>query len=605
MSHELKKPHRRKEYLVTASMGPVTKKFVWNDEEVLNLDYRNGWAVAKVAGKICVVDRSIKDIGEMEREAFFADALAPDQKVLFDLPRSREGSNRYPLAVSVIPLQPLAAPYMQQDRESYDNPDVPRQLMMYAGIRYYLMKYRPVGQQLTASAAGKPAFSVAKTSGGYNVTAQQQIHFKIKGVRQPLEPGHTRLFTSEEFFSTVFSHQIHWWRFRSVQLAESMSPIVLDDTEQDLIEQQRFENSAFIVSVLLVASFIFMTVFKKKLDPPVITTTVVLEQPKLIPHKDIFKPEPTPVPTPVPVAIQPPEPPKPEPKPVPEPPKKVVKKEKLKKEKPVKVAKVKEPPKKIEKVVREPAPPAPHPKADKPTAVVKSNNPPKAGAIVAKTENPEAAQTAKALSALSFLTSNSKAVAKGGVSYADKSKSFVVSPTLGGGSTDSKVLDKMAEGGGGDGDIKTKSSRSIASVVNFKGGHGKGLNDVQGQVSSNEIYGHGASGGMSAEGGISMSGPGSLTEDQIEKALSKFLTKFQFCYEKALITDSTLGGNLRLQWVIGSSGAVASAKVVQSELKNEALHSCILGILKTVPFPSPKGGEVIAKKTLSFKSSSL
>ena len=102
-----------------------------------------------------------------------------------------------------------------------------------------------------------------------------------------------------------------------------------------------------------------------------------------------------------------------------------------------------------------------------------------------------------------------------------------------------------------------------------------------------------------------MSGPGSLTEDQIEKALSKFLSKFQFCYEKALITDSTLGGNLRLQWVIGSSGSVASAKVVQSELKNESLHSCILGILKTVPFPSPKGGEVIAKKTIAFKSSSL
>jgi hypothetical protein len=276
------------------------------------------------------------------------------------------------------------------------------------------------------------------------------------------------------------------------------------------------------------------------------------------------------------------------------PPKKIAKKEPA----PKKV--VEPPPRKVAK--KEPVvAPAP------PTKKVK-DTPPSPGIVAKKTEAPpppdESVQLAKSLS---FLSSGAKSSKKGGVKY-DKNakKDFMNSPTLAAGSKDAAALDKMAVSSG-DSNIKTRSSRTIASDAGFDAPAGKGLNDVQGKVSLTELYN---AGGASTEGfeegaGITMTGAGELSEAEIEKALAKYLSRFQFCYEKALLSDSSLAGNIRLQWEINTSGHVASAKVLNSQMKNAGLHSCITGVLKEIPFPKPKGGSVVAKKTFSFKSSAL
>jgi outer membrane biosynthesis protein TonB len=592
--------HRRKDYLVVANVGNVQRKMVWNDAELLPLDHPEGWTLGKMGTKICIFDKSLPNLEKMEQEAFFTRELQEHQRMVIDLPPAWRGRPNRSLDLTLIPLKPLKAPYMQTDPSAYDNPATPKQMMLYTGVRYFMLKYRPVGQTMTASSGGVSIFTYSAHAGGYTVTAHVSgVSLKTKDKKTQLPIGAARNFSPPEFFSAVFVHGMYWWRFRAVQTPDSMPPIEQEDSEEEMMEQDRFRTTSRVVVSLLLSLFALVAVFKKRLDPPVVTH-VALEAPKVIPHAEIFKqPEPPkPTPTPLPIVEQPtPPPPKP-----PEPPKKVAEvKPKPKKPEPMK----KNPPKiaKQEKPAPKVAAAAKPTPTVQPPPMVKANTPPATGVVTTKPPAPAPDQSAAVLKSLSFLSSNPKASAKGGVAYTPNTKKdFIAGPTLGGGSKDAKVLDSISNAAG-DSKITTKSSRMISSDVKFAG-KGKGLNDVQGKVSLNQIYG-GGGGDFGTSTGIAISGPGSLSEAEIEKALEKFLSKFQFCYEKALISDSTLGGNLRLQWDITASGGVAAAKVIQSQMNNESLHSCILGVLKKVPFPSPKGGAVTAKKTFSFKSSSL
>ena len=591
------KTHRRRDYIVISSIGNFEKRFVWNDTELLPLDHPKGWTLGKVGKKIYIFDQTLSSVEQMEATAFHFENLKDHQRLAVNLPPAEKGLPERALNITLVPLVPLKPPYMQTDKDAYANSFVPRQLMLYQGIRYFLLKYRPVGSQLTASTTDGPVFTYAKVEGGYSVTAHKPgLVCKLLKYRTSVPEGVAQFFTEEEFFTAVFTHGLYWWRFRAVQTPESMAPIEREDSEEDLIEQERFENTAKIVVSVLVSLFFLMLIFKKQFDPPVTVSHVALQAPKVIPHPEIFK-QPEPPKPPPPIVEEKPEPEKPIP---PEPPKKKV----VKKEKP-------KPEKAPRKIVKEaPIPPPQVARQEKPEPVrpppaVKAQTPPATGVVTKKTEEPPVVdQSAQVLQSLSFLSTNSKASAKGAVKY-DKAgkKSFTAAPTLGGGSKDAKLLDSMSSQAG-DTKISTKSSRTVSSDVNFGGKGLKGLNDVQGKVAANEIYGRG-SGSLGSASGISMSGPGTLSESEIEKALAKFASKFQFCYEKSLMSDSTLGGNVRLQWNIDPGGGVSAAKVVQSQMNNTELHNCILGVLRQVPFPSPKGGSVTAKKTFNFKSSSL
>lgn len=183
------------------------------------------------------------------------------------------------------------------------------------------------------------------------------------------------------------------------------------------------------------------------------------------------------------------------------------------------------------------------------------------------------------------------------------------------------VLVAMADNQGGGradvGAINTKSARNIASSTGIAdgnpggsaGGRGKALNDVQGRVSLNALYtgsGDGTEIGKSlGGGGLSMAGEGSIPESVLMKILSKHLQKFQYCYEKALLSNSSLAGNLTMQWTIVGSGQSKDIKVVRSQLNNGGLHNCISKELASISFPQPKGGSVMIKYPFSFSSTSL
>src|SRR5206468_2755263 len=87
-------------------------------------------------------------------------------------------------------------------------------------------------------------------------------------------------------------------------------------------------------------------------------------------------------------------------------------------------------------------------------------------------------------------------------------------------------LSNLANQNTGDGPISTRGARGIASESGIQGGHGKGLSAVQGKVSLNAIYGNGSGEALTAAaggGGISVTGPGKLSDAEIEKTLSRYL----------------------------------------------------------------------------------
>lgn len=136
----------------------------------------------------------------------------------------------------------------------------------------------------------------------------------------------------------------------------------------------------------------------------------------------------------------------------------------------------------------------------------------------------------------------------------------------------------------------------------------KQLNDVRGVVSVAALYDSGSVDGLAgAVGGtgMSMSGEGQLAGAEIEKELSKHIHKFQYCYEKALLTKNHLGGILMMQWQISSFGNTSDVRVVRSELNDDPLHGCVSRHLSSIRFPSPKGGTVTVRYPFNFSSTSL
>lgn len=581
-------------YIVKTSIGRASRKLIWQTDEVLPLDYPIGWVIQKEEKGLRIYDFSEKSPEKQNSDSIMVFNDEWPDLLHVELPPSAAGQGRRALSIDITRVKPLRPLYLPSPQVSNGQFDFQRELYMYYGTRYFLVRYRPVGLNYTAHVGGTLAFSYNKIPTGYLITSHQddlRVRVPRRGKKR-LEIGEEITLTDHEFFQATFICAIHWWRFNYVATPNNLPPLTTDESADDLREKKRFQKSVqFFILAFLVATANLM-LFTSAPPPKVIETQVAIKQPKIILRKEEFKLKPTPTPPPQVVKLDPPkEKPKPESKPAP---KKVVEK--------------KPPPKKIAAAPKN----APKAEKPKPPPVVKSPAPPAPG-LVAKVATPAPAPpppnpNAQILKSLSFLSPSKNRPAAVTPQYADKSNKFKgTTPFVGGGSKNS-VINDIASNTSSDSNISTKSARTVAGEINFGSGNGpgKGLNQVQGKVSANELYNPNAKlGGGLGGSGLNISGTGEVSDSEIEKALSKFLSRFQHCYEKALLSDASLGGDIRIRWTIQTSGKAASPKVIQSQMKNEGLNSCLFGVLKEIPFPKPKGGTVNVEKTFNFKSATL
>ncbi len=96
---------------------------------------------------------------------------------------------------------------------------------------------------------------------------------------------------------------------------------------------------------------------------------------------------------------------------------------------------------------------------------------------------------------------------------------------------------------------------------------------------------------------------GTIDADAIEAAILAQRDRFRLCYEKEINAESPPGaGRVSTSFVIASNGRVTQAGIESTTLNNRNTEGCILGVIKSIQFPLPRGAGVV-QVTYPFKFS--
>lgn len=101
---------------------------------------------------------------------------------------------------------------------------------------------------------------------------------------------------------------------------------------------------------------------------------------------------------------------------------------------------------------------------------------------------------------------------------------------------------------------------------------------------------------------IERESPGKLDVDAVEGVVHDGYRFFAHCYRDGLARDSTLGGAVRLRFVIGADGRVARVVDGGSDLPDEGVVACVAEGFFAMHFPKPAGGNVHLRYRMHFDS---
>lgn len=96
---------------------------------------------------------------------------------------------------------------------------------------------------------------------------------------------------------------------------------------------------------------------------------------------------------------------------------------------------------------------------------------------------------------------------------------------------------------------------------------------------------------------------GTLPKAVIDEKLKSAAPAIQACYERALKQKPALHGSVNVNFVVGTDGKVVHADTTDADdaLDDAATVECILGELKKLEFPQPKGGRVFLNYPLRLE----
>lgn len=123
-------------------------------------------------------------------------------------------------------------------------------------------------------------------------------------------------------------------------------------------------------------------------------------------------------------------------------------------------------------------------------------------------------------------------------------------------------------------------------------GHGGGGGSGQG-------YGRGAGGfrGRSARVPRIRAGRadvrGSLSREVIRRVIRRHINEVKFCYEQELNARPDLEGRVTVRFIISPTGAVQTAMVQATTLRNQRVEGCITQAVQRWTFPAPDGGGIV------------
>lgn len=208
-----------------------------------------------------------------------------------------------------------------------------------------------------------------------------------------------------------------------------------------------------------------------------------------------------------------------------------------------------------------------------------------------KTSNPQ--QLTKAVASKSFQKSFQKLVKGGGFAKMNAFQGF-------------QGLKGATFGPGSGGGLKGSIENAMASV-----GKGGGVASLGGAQTG---YAGAQSGGVSGQGSsfVALDTMGSnveegLTRDEVGKVIHAHMSEIRYCYESAMLNTPDLEGKILLDFVIGGTGVVKTAKAKESTIQDrkvakensgsggdQGVGDCVIRRLMTWKFPIPRGGVTVA-----------
>lgn len=93
-----------------------------------------------------------------------------------------------------------------------------------------------------------------------------------------------------------------------------------------------------------------------------------------------------------------------------------------------------------------------------------------------------------------------------------------------------------------------------------------------------------------------------LSRDEVVKRVKSRANAIRFCYERQLQRNPTLSGKVEVYWKITPAGAVTSAKIKSSTLRNGDVEDCVLRQVQKIPFPKSEGSTTVVFPFIFDKS---
>ncbi|MGV3620874.1 MAG: AgmX/PglI C-terminal domain-containing protein [Archangium sp.] len=89
---------------------------------------------------------------------------------------------------------------------------------------------------------------------------------------------------------------------------------------------------------------------------------------------------------------------------------------------------------------------------------------------------------------------------------------------------------------------------------------------------------------------VTCDGGACMDKELIRKVINSHRDQIRYCYEQALLSSPSLNGKVAVQFLVGGTGAVPTARVAQNTAGNQSLSDCLVSRVRTWNFPVGKGG---------------
>jgi hypothetical protein len=94
---------------------------------------------------------------------------------------------------------------------------------------------------------------------------------------------------------------------------------------------------------------------------------------------------------------------------------------------------------------------------------------------------------------------------------------------------------------------------------------------------------------------------GRLPPEVIQRIVKQHLSQVKRCYEKGLVANPNLQGQVRVKFIIDRSGSVSSAYDGGSDIGDKGVVQCVVHVFESMSFPEPEGGIVTVVYPFSFQ----